>query len=61
MQERRSQVVQLVKDPARSLLWLGFEPCPWSFCVPWVQPKKEERRVRVSHFLLLRNEGAAGT
>ena len=30
-----------VKDPAWSLLWLGFCPCPSNFHMPQLWPKKE--------------------
>ena len=42
-----SLVVQQVKDPALSLLWLwsllwwGFNPRPRNFCTPQVQPRKK--------------------
>ena len=29
-----------VKDPASSLLWLGFHPWPQNFPVPQAQPNK---------------------
>ena len=38
-----SLVAQWVKDPAfpllwlRSLLWLGVQPWPRNFCMPWAQ------------------------
>ena len=41
-----SLMVQQVKDPTLSLLWLGsllwlrFDPWPGNFCMPQVQPKK---------------------
>ena len=31
---------QLVKDPASSLLWLGFHPWRRNFFMLWVWPKK---------------------
>ena len=31
----------VVKDPALSLLWLGFNPWPWNFHMPWAWPKKK--------------------
>ena len=40
-------MVQRVKDPVSSLLWLGsvlwrgFDPWPGNFCIPRVQPKKK--------------------
>ena len=43
---RSPQVVQLIKDHMLSLLWLrlllccGFNLWPWNFCIPRVQPKK---------------------
>ena len=37
---KSSLVAQQVKDPAVSLLWNGFSPWPWNFCMLWVQPKK---------------------
>ena len=51
-------MVQLVKDPALSLLWLpgsllwrGFNPCPGNFYMPWSWPKKN--MIRVSLFTAL--------
>ena len=35
-------MVQQVKDPALSLQWLGFDPCPGNFHMPWVEPKKKQ-------------------
>ena len=32
-------MAQWVRDPALSLLWCGFHPWPWNFCVLWVWPK----------------------
>ena len=32
-------MVQWVKDPALSLLWIEFDPWPGNFCVPWIPPK----------------------
>ena len=29
----------LIKDLALSLLWCRFDPWPWNFRMPWVQPK----------------------
>ena len=37
-------VAQLVKDLVLSLLWLGFDPSPGNFCMPWVQQIKERER-----------------
>lgn len=40
-----SLVAQWGEDPSLSLLWLAlllwywFDPWPWNFCLPWVQPK----------------------
>ena len=45
--ERSSLVVQWVKDlvllvqQLRSLLWLGFNPLPRKFHMPWAQTKKK--------------------
>ena len=36
-----SLVVQGVKDPALSLLWLGFEPWPENFYMLQMPPKKK--------------------
>ena len=50
--ERRSPGVQLVKDPALSLLWLGrqlwrgFNPWPQNFCLPWAHPPNDGRSRR---------------
>ena len=47
---RVPNVAQGVKDPAllqlwhRSKLWLGFEPWPGSFHMPWVWVKKEKKK-----------------
>ena len=32
-----------MKDSTLSLLWLGFDPGPRNFHMPWVQPKKEKK------------------
>ena len=32
----------LVKDSTLSLLWLGFDPWPGNFSIPWVWPKKKK-------------------
>ena len=43
-------MTQWVKDPALSLLWhwslpwLGFDPWPENFCMPWVWPQKMGKR-----------------
>ena len=37
-------VVQQVKDPALSLLWLRFEPWPGNFHMLWVHPKKKKKK-----------------
>ena len=29
----------VVKNPALSLLWLGFQPWPGNFCMTWAWPK----------------------
>ena len=34
---------QWIKDPALSLLWLGFDPWPWNFCMVWVWPKEKKK------------------
>ena len=45
-----SLVMQLVKDPALSLLWVGlllwcrFSPWPGNLCMPLVQGKKREKK-----------------
>ena len=39
-----SLVAQWVKDLVLSLLWLGFNPCPGNFRMPWTQPKKQKER-----------------
>lgn len=31
----------VIKDPALSLLWLGFSLWPRNFWMPWVQPTRE--------------------
>ena len=31
-------MAQWVKDPALSLLWLGFDPWPRKFHMPWALP-----------------------
>ena len=36
---RNSLVAQQVKDPGLSLVWLGVNPWPWNFCMPWAWPK----------------------
>ena len=38
----RSLVAQRFKDLASSLLWCGFHPWPWNFCMLWVWPKKKK-------------------
>ena len=45
-----------MKDPvlpllamAQSLMCCGFEPWPRNFCMPWVWPKKKEKKM---HFPL---------
>ena len=35
-------MAQWVKDPALSLQWLGFDPWPGNFCLPWAWPKPNE-------------------
>ena len=40
---RSSQMAQRVKDPALSLLWRGFHPWPWNFCMLWAQPKEHKK------------------
>ena len=35
---------QWVKDPALSPLCHGFDPWPGNFHMPWVQPKKIDRK-----------------
>ena len=35
-------MAQQVKDPALSLLWLGFNSAPGNFCIPCVQPKQNK-------------------
>ena len=43
-------VVQQVKDPMSSLMWLRlllwhrFDPCPRNFLMPWAQPKKKRKK-----------------
>ena len=37
-----SLMVKQVKDLALSLLWHGFDPWPWNFCMPQVWPKKKK-------------------
>ena len=39
-----SLAAQKVKDPALSLQWLGFNPWPGNFGMPWVQPKKGKKK-----------------
>ena len=45
-------MVQRVKDPALSLLWLGlqlwcrFDLWPWNICIPWAWQKKKKRILR---------------
>ena len=39
-----SLVTQWVKDPALSLLWLGFDAWPGNFHMPQVWPKKQTRK-----------------
>ena len=47
---REFPVAQWVKDLAltlqwlRSLLWLGFDPCPGKFHMPLAQPKKKNKK-----------------
>ena len=33
----------MVKDPALSLLWRGFNPWPGNFCIPQVWPKQKTK------------------
>jgi len=42
----RSLVVHWVKDPALSLLWHRFNPCPRNFCMPLGGQKKKKERER---------------
>lgn len=47
-----SLLVQGVKDPALSLLWLEFDPSPWNFCMPWVSltpPRSKKDLVLTFH------------
>ena len=43
-------MVQWVKEPVLSLLWLGsllwcrFSPWPRNFCMPWVWQKKKKKK-----------------
>ena len=43
-------MVYQVKDPAlsaqqlKSLLWLGFDPWPRNFPMPWAWPKKKKKK-----------------
>ena len=45
-------MVQQVKDPALSLLWLasllwrGFSPWPGNFHMLWVQPKRKNKTLK---------------
>ena len=47
-----SLVIQRVKDPALSLLWIRlllwhkFSPWPRNFCMPWVQLKKKKKEMK---------------
>ena len=36
----------VVRDSALSPLWLGFNPWPGNFCMPWAWPKEKKRRKR---------------
>ena len=38
-------MVQLVKDPALSLLWHGFDPWPSYFFVPEGPPKQNKKKI----------------
>ena len=35
-----------------SLLWCGFNPWPWNFHVPWVEPKPKRYKCILFSFLL---------
>ena len=43
LRARSSLVAQWVKEPASSLLGLGFDPWPGNFHTPWEQPKKRRK------------------
>ena len=52
----------MVKDPALSLLWLGFSPWPGNLLMPWAElrkqtKKKESRLNRIIFAQALRNSG----
>ena len=42
-------MAQRAKDPARSLLWHGFETWPGNFRMPWVQPNEKKIKTRQSY------------
>jgi len=39
-----SLVAQWVENPMFSLLWLGFDPWPWKFCMLCQKKKRKEKR-----------------
>ena len=39
-----SLVAQQVKDPVLSRQWLGLNPWPRNFCMPWVWPKEKKTK-----------------
>ena len=56
----------VVKDPGLlllclgSLLWQGFDPWPWNFCILWAQPKREKKTPRW-YYLKVRERNSQGT
>ena len=46
-------MVQQIKDPVLSLLWLGskircsFDPWPGNFHMPWAQSKEKKKKAKI--------------
>ena len=43
---RCSLLAQGDKDLALPLLWLGFDPWPRNFYMPWVRTKKKKKKIK---------------
>ena len=44
-------MLQWVKDPASSLLWLRFDPWPGTFRMLWAWPKKKKALLSVTTYI----------
>ena len=44
-----------------SLLWLGLDPWPRNFCLPWVWPNKVNLKIKIEEFLSWHSRNPTGS